>query len=387
MDHPEESLDPQRQIKARQYAAIQRRWMLVELALGVVYLAAWLAGGWSVAVRGALESAAIGPWRLEDSWWALVLGEALAIGLPWLIVTLPISFHTGFTLPHHYGQSTQGLGGWVADGLKGLGVATVLGAPLLVGLFGLIRSAPATWWLWATLLYTLVTAVLAAVAPVIILPLFFHQTPLTEDHADLKERLLGLAKRTGTQVDGVYRIDMSRRTRAANAALTGLGRTRRILLGDTLLDAFSADEIETVLAHELGHHVHHDIPLALAVDTALNAIGFAMVFAGLNLGVTLFSLAGPTDPASLPWMGLLLGAFGLLTMPLSNAYSRWRESLADDFSLEVTQKPDAFASAMTRLANQNLAEAEPAAWVVFLLYSHPPLHARIEKARSEAARP
>ncbi len=177
-------------------------------------------------------------------------------------------------------------------------------------------------------------------------------------------------------MEGVYRIDMSRRTRAANAALTGLGRTRRILLGDTLMDAFSNDEIETVLAHELAHHVHHDIPFSLAVDTALNAIGFLVVFAGLGLGANWFGLSGPADPAGLPWIGLLLGAFGLITMPLSNAYSRWRESLADDFSLAVTGKPDAFASAMTRLANQNLAEAEPAAWVVLLLYSHPPLKTR-----------
>jgi len=382
MENDQEHLDPKRQAEAREYAAIRRRWMVAELALGVVYLVVWLGTGWSVAVRAWLQSALSSAWPGAETWWLVVLGQAVALGVPWFILTLPISFHTGFRLPHRYGQSTQTLRGWIADGVKGLAVAGALGAPLLVGFFGLIQWAPGTWWIWTTALYTLVTAVMAALAPVIILPLFYHQTPLEADHADLRQRLIELAGRVGAEVEGVYRIDMSRRTRAANAALTGLGRTRRILLGDTLLESFSGDEIETVLAHELGHHVHHDIPFSLAVDTALNALGFLIVFGGVNLGVAWFGLAGAADPAALPWIGILLGAFGLITMPLSNAYSRWRESLADDFSLAVTAKPTAFASAMTRLANQNLAEAEPSRWVVFLLYSHPPLASRIEKARS-----
>jgi STE24 endopeptidase len=385
METTGETLDPQRQSQAREYAAIRRRWMLVELLGGVIYLGLWLGTGWGISARHAVESM-LGGWGLTgETWWLVVLGEALILGAPWFLLTLPLNHHTGFRLPHRYGQSTQTLKGWIGDNLKGLGVALVLGAPLLVGLYGLIQSAPTLWWLWATLLYTLVTAVLAAVAPLILLPLFYHQTPLAPEQAELRERLLDLAERARTKVEGVYRIDMSRRTRAANAALTGLGRTRRILLGDTLLDAFSGDEIETVLAHEMAHHVHRDIPLSLAVDSLLNALGFLVVQVGLNLGVTWFGLSGPADPGGLPWIALLLGAFALITMPLSNAFSRWRESMADDFALRLTGKPAAFASAMTRLANQNLAEAEPEAWVVFLLYSHPPLASRIEKARSAAA--
>lgn len=384
MESGSEHIDLERQAQAKVYAAIRRRWMIAEMMIGVVYLAVWLGAGWTIDVRQALESTLASTWPGTQTWWLVVLLQAGAVSLPWLVLALPMSFHTGFRLPHRFGQSTQNLSGWIADGVKGLGVAAALGAPMLVGLYGLIQSAPSTWWIWATVLYTLVTAVLAALAPLVLLPLFYHQTPLSADEADLSHRLLTLAGRVGARVEGVYRIDMSRRTRAANAALTGLGRTRRILLGDTLLDSFNGDEIETVLAHELAHHVHHDIPLSLAVDTGLNALGFLMVFAGLNLGSSWFGLEGPADPAALPWIGLLLAAFGLITLPLSNAYSRWRESLADDFALEMTAKPEAFASAMTRLANQNLAEAEPAGWVVFLLYSHPPLQARIDKARRAA---
>jgi STE24 endopeptidase len=176
-------------------------------------------------------------------------------------------------------------------------------------------------------------------------------------------------------------FDMSRRTRSANAALTGLGRTRRIILGDTLLSDFTADEIETVLAHELGHHVHADIPWSILVQTATVLAEFGLSAVGLAWAVARSGLAGPGDPAGLPILAMLLGGLGLLTMPLGNAYSRWRETLADKFSLLQTRKPRAFADAMTRLANQNLAEVDPEAWVVFLLHSHPPLRDRIEAAQ------
>ncbi len=376
-------LDPERQAQARQYAAIRRRLMVVELALGASYLALWLAAGWAIRVRHALE---ITP-PFAGAWWLVLLGTAAGLGLPWLIASLPLSYHSGFRLPHRYGLSTQTVRGWIADQLKGLGLSAVIGAPLLVGLYAVIRWQPGAWWLFASVLYTLVTAVLAALAPVLLLPVFYKLTPLEDSRSDLRDRLLALAARAGARIEGVYRMDMSRRTRAANAALTGLGRTRRIVIGDTLLDEFTPDEIETVLAHELGHHVHRDIPLGLAVEALLNLLGFWLVQGGLVLGAGWFQLNGPADPAGLPWIGLLLGAFGLLTMPLSNAYSRWRESLADDFALKTTRKPEAFARAMTRLANQNLAEAQPPKWVVALLYSHPPLQNRIDKAARLGARP
>jgi STE24 endopeptidase len=376
MDSEAPSLDPERQTQARRYASIRRRWMVLEMLLVAAYLGLCLATGWGSTLRRTLVAALPG----AANWWLVLLGTAAGLGLPWLVASLPLGYHTGFRLPHRYGLSTQTVGGWVTDQLKGLGVAAVLGAPLLLGLYALIGWQPGAWWLWAAALYTLVTAVLAALAPVLLLPLFFKLTPLRAGQSDLKERLMALAARAGTRIEGVYSLDMSRRTRAANAGLTGLGRTRRIVIGDTLLDQFTPDEIETVLAHELGHQVHRDIPLGLAIEACLNLAGFLVVQLALGGGVRWFQLAGPADPAGLPWIGLLLGGFGLVTMPLSNAYSRWRESLADDFALDLTHKPGAFASAMTRLANQNLAEAEPPRWVVALLYSHPPLQARIDKA-------
>lgn len=175
-------------------------------------------------------------------------------------------------------------------------------------------------------------------------------------------------------------MDLSRRTRAANAALVGIGRTRRIVLGDTLLDEFSAQEVEVVLAHEFGHHLHNDIQLGIIVQSLLNLGLFYLASAALNLAVRRGPLQGNADPAGLPVLFFAMGLLGLVTMPISNAYSRWRERLADDFALRSTGLTDVFASAMTRLANQNLADADPARWVVLLFGTHPPLSQRIARA-------
>jgi STE24 endopeptidase len=174
---------------------------------------------------------------------------------------------------------------------------------------------------------------------------------------------------------------MSSKTVEANAAVVGLGNTRRIILGDTLLDNFSADEIETVLAHELGHHVHGDMGKGILVQSALTLGGLWLASLALEWGVVFFGFEGVADVAGMPWLALVLGAFGLITMPLSNAYSRWRERLADRYALETTHMPQAFATAMTRLADQNLADADPERWVEVLLHSHPAISRRVAMAK------
>jgi STE24 endopeptidase len=177
---------------------------------------------------------------------------------------------------------------------------------------------------------------------------------------------------------------MSSRTRAANAALVGLGNTRRIILGDSLLDEFSADEIEMVIAHELGHHVNRDIPLSIAFSTLVTVVGLFLASQVMAWGVAFFDLGSISNIATLPLLGIALGLFGLLTMPLENAFSRSREVAADRFAVQITGNGPAFASALKRLANQNLAEVDPEPWVEALLYSHPALSKRIAMAESAA---
>jgi STE24 endopeptidase len=254
-----------------------------------------------------------------------------------------------------------------------------LGLVLLEVMYALLRLSPVWWWLWAALVMLLFTVVLSNLAPVLIFPLFYKFTPL--DDEELAARLTRLAEGAGASVRGVYRFDMSSKTVQANAAVTGLGNTRRIILGDTLLDHFTHDEIETVLAHEMGHHVHRDMGKGILVQSALTLGGLWLAGLALRWGVTALGFDGIADVAAMPWLALALGAFGLITTPLSNTYSRWRERLADRYALETTGKPYAFATAMTRLANQNLADADPERWVEVLLHSHPAISRRVTMAR------
>lgn len=378
-------LDPERQEKARRYARLRRRVWGLDRLLQLSYLGLWIALGWGVGLRAALPRliAATGlPFALP--WWGALLLIALILSGPIALLTFPLSYYRGYHLPHRFGQSTQSLAGWIGDLLKGLLISTLLGAPLLLALFLLLRELPSTWWFWAALGFTLFSTVLATLAPILILPLFFNPEPLGEEYETLKARLLQLARSAGTHVRGVYKIDMSRRTKSANAALAGMGGTRRILLGDTLLDEFTPPEIETILAHEIAHHVHGDIPRGILLQGGLNFLGFYLLDLVLRWSVPAMGFNGIGDPAALPLLSLVSSLGGLLLMPLSNAYSRWRESLADSFALDLTREPATFSAAMTRLANQNLAPADPPSWEVALFYSHPPLSARIRRAHNWA---
>ena len=370
---PAPTLDPERQTKAKAYARLRRRLFFVNLGLSGMVTLAWLIFGWPAALKGGLLTFTRNDWLLVAAFGAIFY-------LSFAALELPLEYYSGFVLPHRYDQSTETLGGWAKDQLLGLLLTAVIGLPVLEGVYWLLRVTGPLWWMWAAAGYVLLAVSLSSLAPVIILPLFNKYAPLGEEHAELAARLTALAARAGTKVSGVFRFDMSKRTKAANAALTGLGHTRRIILGDTLLDEFTTDEVETVIAHELGHHVHRDIPMGIFLSAVVALASLYLASLALNWGGAAFGFSGPADIAALPLFALTLGLFGLITLPLNNAFSRWREVRADRYALAATRNPQAFANAMTRLANQNLAEADPEPWVVFLLYSHPPIRDRVAMA-------
>ena len=372
----ETTIDLERQKEAKVYARIRRRLMVVDLAVTGLYAIAWLVFGWAAALKDTLLN-------YTSNGWLLVAGFAVLFGGLLSLIGLPLSYYEGFILPHRFGLSNQTLKGWIGDQIKNGLIGGVLGLLILEIIYAVLRVAPDIWWLLAGGILLLFSVVLANLAPILLFPIFYKFIPLEDEYAGLKERLIRLAERAGTQVRGVYKFDMSRRTKAANAALTGLGNTRRIILGDTLLDEFTEDEIETVLAHELGHHVNKDIPLSILVQSVVTLGGLYLAHLVLRWGVGYFGFEGVWDIAALPLFMLAIGLFGLVTMPLSNAFSRWRERLADRYALQATGKGQAFASALARLANQNLADADPEPWVEWLLYSHPALGKRIAMARAE----
>ncbi|MDI7277701.1 MAG: M48 family metallopeptidase [Anaerolineae bacterium] len=373
---PEVALDPRRQEQAREYARVRRRLLAVELALSALVVVAFLVTGASRALAVALRGAGI------TGSWALVAAYLAIVYVGYTLVFLPLAWYSGFVLPHRYGLSTQTRRGWLADELKGLGLGLTLAVVAGEVVYWLLRTQPGTWWVWAGAFLLAATVLLDFVAPVLIVPLFYRLTPLEDP--ELVARVRQLAERTGRRVAGVYTINLSSRTTAANAVFLGLGRTQRIALGDTLYADYPHDEIETIVAHELGHQVHRDLVWGLAVQAVLllGALYLAQLF--LRWGVSFFGFEGPGDVAALPLLLLAAGLFSIVTLPLSNAYSRWRERRADRFALEATGKPRAFARALTRLANQNLAEADPPRWVVILLYSHPPISERVRLAEGEA---
>ena len=375
MSNAGSSLDPERQKQAKTYARIRRRLWLVDTAFSGLYTVVWLFLGWSLVLRQWLTD-------LLTADWLIIAAFAAIFGGIYLFLNLPLGYYSGFVLPHRFGQSNQTLRDWILDQVKGLAIMTPLGLMLLELLYVALRAAGGLWWLWTAGGILIFSVLFSNLAPVLIMPIFNKFVPLGDEHKDLAERLLRLAERAKTKVRGVFKFDMSKRTKSANAALTGIGNTRRIVLGDTLINEFTPDEIETVLAHELGHHVNRDIPFLILTGAFITTVGLFLASVALEWVIRTFHFSSTADVAALPALGLIMGIYSLVTMPLENALSRWREKMADEYALKSTGKPEAFASAFTRLANQNLGEVDPEQWVVFLFYSHPPLGNRIQRALS-----
>jgi STE24 endopeptidase len=359
--------------KATRYHRLKRRSEVAGLLWSAVCFSGFLAAGWSRPLAD-LAADVSGGW-LWPSVFVMVLGLALAheAGALWLA-------WYGYELERRYDLSRQSLRGWLVDHLKAsaLGFVLACGAALVV--YQAMAWTPALWWLLAGLTMAVMVAGLATLAPVLVLPLFFRFTPMTRP--SLVERLERLAARSGTRVVGVYEWALGDKSARANAALTGLGSTRRILVSDTMLADYSDDEIEVVLAHELGHHVHRDIWRAIALEAGLVLLVFAATDVVLRALGPALGVTAPTDLAGMPLLALTAGAVSLAVTPLGLALSRRHERRADRFALELTSNPEAFISAMRRLGAQNLAEDRPSRLVQWLFHSHPPLSERLAFARS-----
>jgi STE24 endopeptidase len=365
--------------RSTRYHRLRRRADLGGTAAGGLALV-WLiaSGGARAFGRWAASAAPPAPGGLQH---AVAVG-LVTIGVLLLLslIELPFAFYQGFYLEHRYGLSRESFRHWVVDQLKGAVVSLVLAVAGASVVFGALRSFPSLWWLLSAVLFTAAIAGLTALAPVVLLPLFYEFKSL--DRPDLASRLMALMTRAGTQVVGVFEWVLSGHTKKASAALAGLGRTRRILLSDTLLADYSDDEIEVILAHELAHHVHHDLWRGILLQGFLVVVGFYVAHVVLGHAAGPLGLSGRSDPAALPLLLLVGGGWALLTLPIANALSRARERAADRYALDATGNIEAFVTAMKRLAQQNLAEENPSPVVRVLFHSHPPIRERIAAARA-----
>jgi STE24 endopeptidase len=366
--------------KATRYNRLKRRVAIVSLAWSALVLAALLVTRATVAFRATAESLAA---RIAPTSWVPSVEVVLYVVLLSIaneIGSLPLGFYSGFALERRYGLSNERLRGWVLDQLKSFTVGLALAAAATSLLYAAVRFAPSRWWLPAGIVFALFIVSLSNLAPVVLLPLFYKIKPL--DRGSLPARLESLAERAGARVLGAYEWGLGAKTKKGNAALAGLGSTRRILVSDTMLADYSDEEIEVILAHELAHHVHGDMWKAVALESGLILAGFYCAGRVLARAVGPLGLRGPEDVAGLPLLLLVAGAVSLLMMPVSHAMSRANERSADRFALEVTKNPTAFISAMRRLGAQNLAEDHPSKIVQWLFYSHPPVAERIATAQA-----
>jgi len=307
---------------------------------------------------------------------------AIVVVLILQAVEFPFAFYQGHLLEHHYGLSTQSTGRWLADHAKGLVLGTVFAVAGTSIVFLTLSRWPDKWWLISAGTFAIAMIGLAGLAPVLLMPIFYKFKPL--DRPALVERLMALATRARTDIVGVFEWVLSDHTKKANAALAGMGKTRRILLSDTLLADYSEDEIEVILAHELAHHVHRDLWRGIALQAVVLVGGFYAADVVLRASAERLALSGIADPAGLPLLMLVGGLWSFLVMPLANALSRAQERAADRYALATTRNVDAFVTAMRRLAQQNLAEEYPSPIVRWLFHSHPPIRERIDAARAFA---
>lgn len=363
--------------KASRYHRLRRRAAVSGAVVASTWLLLLLVSGGSAVFRDV--AAAVAGYAFVPT----VLYYVVLVAVLTEVVQAPVAFYQGVILERRYRLSAQTAARWWVDRLKSGGVAVLLAAACALIVWSLLRWSPAYWWLAASLCFTAILVWLVQIGPVLLLPAFYTLKPLRRPELGL--RIAQLADRAGAGVLGIFEWQLGSQTRKANAVLAGLGRTRRVLLSDTLLAEHSDDEIEVVFAHEIAHHVHHDIWKAIALDATLIVLGFYVADLVLRASVGHFGVTSLDDIASFPLLVLAAGVVSLALVPLANALSRAHERRADQYALAMTGNPEAFISAMQRLARQNLAEEQPSKLVEICFCSHPSVAARLKAARAWAS--
>jgi STE24 endopeptidase len=359
--------------QARRYNRIHRWLGVADFFIGAAFLVLLLITGWSGWLRDLALHRGFQNYSLALFLYLLFLlliAKVLGFGLDYY----------GFRLERRFQLSTQKLRSWLWDETKGFLVGLVMAAIVVELLYFMIRQFPQHWWLITWALFMGLFILLAQLAPVVLFPIFYKFEPMDNDNEDLRRRLVQLGERAGTRVRGIYRWKLSEKSKKANAALTGLGSTRRIILADTLLDNYAPEEIEAVLAHELGHHVHRHILKSIFVQAGITLLGFWVANFVLHYSVDHHMFEELSDFANLPLLAITVTLLSLLLMPALNAYSRFNERQADRYAFESIASVGPFISSMNKLAQQNLAERTPSKWIELLFHSHPAISRRVAAA-------
>ncbi len=296
------------------------------------------------------------------------------------VIFWPLSFYSEFYLEHKYRLSNQTFLQWIWEDLKGVLVGGVIGIPVMLIFYYAIRTYGNLWWLVFAIIMFLLSVVLAKFLPVIILPLFYKVKPI--ENEELKNRVLKLAEKAGMKVENIFQFNMSKNTKKANAMFTGLGKTKKIILGDTLLNEYTTDEIETVIAHEMGHYKHKHIIKNLFIGTVSSFLMFFLIAYFYQISLSWFSFSNISQIAALPVLSLWAMIVGFLMEPLTNIISRKFEYQADEYAVKSTNKKQIFINTLNKLTEQNLSDKDPHPLIEWLFYSHPSIKNRVAHIES-----
>ncbi|MCB9210286.1 MAG: M48 family metallopeptidase [Ignavibacteriales bacterium] len=311
----------------------------------------------------------------SESQYLILLFYVIVFGFAMSVIFFPVNFYTDFILEHKYKLSNQTFFAWIWEGLKGTLVGGVIGLPILLLFYYVLESYGNLWWLPFAILMFIISVILSKIVPIIILPLFYKVTPIEDE--DLKQRIYKLSENVKLKIENIFQFDMSKNTKKANAAFTGLGKTKKILLGDTLLTEFNNDEIETVIAHELGHYKHKHIIINIAISTVTSFLTFYLLSVLYSNSLNWFGFSSITEIAALPILSLWGMILGLVQTPLTNILSRKHEYQADEYAVKSTNKKDVFVSTLTKLTEKNLGDENPHPFVEWFFYSHPSIKNRV----------
>lgn len=361
------------EVKAGRYHRIKQWVFFAQLAASGLFLVLMQAAGFSLFLKTVSVNTVSSPW-------AQIPIYMTGFFCAFYAATLPLHFWSGYHLEKSFGLSDQRFGAWVWDEVKQCAISLPFFVLMMEGLFFFVRTFPGSWWALAGAAWLFVTLFLARIMPVVLVPIFYRTRELAA--GDLKQRLAALCEKCGVKVLGITEILFSKKTKKANAALVGIGGSRRILLGDTLTKHFTNEEIEMVVAHELGHHVKRHIAKGLVLNFAVVLSGFYLLHMASSTLVRLLAAEGLDDLGIFPSLALLAAAAGLVILPAQNAVSRRHERQADRYALQMVPSCATFVSLMSKLGKQNLANPAPHPWIEFLFYDHPSIPRRIRYARS-----
>ncbi|MCX7798044.1 MAG: M48 family metallopeptidase [Melioribacter sp.] len=347
----------------------------IKLAIGIskgifsfilIFLFVWL--GWSLRLENFLRN------YFSNNYFILVI-YTFIIGIVSSMLFFPINFYSEFILEHKYNLSNQTFFGWVWENIKEAFVGYVIGIPILLIFYFILNSFYSFWWLPFSVVMFLFSVLFARIVPVLILPLFYKVVPI--DNENLKSKIIELCSSANMKVDNIYKFNMSKNTKKGNAAFTGLGKTKRILLSDTLLDNYTDDEVETVVAHELGHYKKKHIIKNIVIGTVFSFLSFYLMALLYESTIKWFGFNSILQISALPILVLWGSIVGLVLTPISNYFSRKFEYQADEYAVLATGKKETFIRTLEKLTEQNLGDKEPHPLVEWFFYSHPSIKKRI----------